>query len=318
MRWKSRAAMLSAVVAVGSCGPERPVPPFDEPLLAGLGSSAFERSPLHTASSARAEWRCEGGTPILYVVGKVTLRNRGSVPAEGLRLVDRTEQGLPDSGAWSAIGGSLEVPLSTLRPGETLEYEYEYPVIGWESAGDYRHSAWVTGPETDGEGETLTLGSELLAIEPPVNLCAVTCTLSGTYWRIQGRGASSSELWPVQSVTLGTLSYDAEELREILETRAGDDAILSLARELIATKLNVAAGADPRAVAPVIRAADALLGSRDLLTGGRVAHEATAASGLTDALAEYNAGATGPGACGAGAPTRPRNEQLRTTRVRMG
>ena len=74
------------------------------------------------------------------------------------------------------------------------------------------------------------------------------------------------DLWPVNSLMLGTVSYTKAQLLNILKTNVGTggkaDASLILAYQLIAAKINLANGADACPIGPTIAAADALIGNR--------------------------------------------------------
>jgi hypothetical protein len=300
MRWKSRAATLLAMFAIVTCGPEAPAPSFGEPLLAGIFFGTPQRAALQAVNVARTEWRCVDGKPLLFVVGTVTILNLGTAASEELTLVDRIEEGASGGAGWNGTPGGLSETLPPIQPGETLERSYAFALPGWESAGAYRHVVSVGAAEGVPEPGAADPATAVLVVHPPVNLCAVTCTLASTYWRVHGPGAPTpyADLWPVESLTLGTVSYEADEVQDILamssETRG---ELVGLAHELIAAKLNVAAGADPRAAAAVMRAADALIGSGDLRSARREGSAAHAPA-LTRALAEYNRGAAGPGGCG--------------------
>ena len=58
---------------------------------------------------------------------------------------------------------------------------------------------------------------------------------------------------------LGSQTYTQAELLQILNTPSGGDASLILAKQLIAAKLNIAAGSDPTPVSSTITHADSLL-----------------------------------------------------------
>jgi hypothetical protein len=93
-----------------------------------------------------------------------------------------------------------------------------------------------------------------------------TCTLTQGYWKTHGPvpvGNNSNE-WAVTSLTLGSVSYTDLELLSIFNTPAGGNGLLALAHQLIAAKLNVAAGSDDTAVAASIAAADALIGNLEI------------------------------------------------------
>ena len=58
---------------------------------------------------------------------------------------------------------------------------------------------------------------------------------------------------------LGSQTYTKAELLAILNTPSGGDASIILAKQLIAAKLNIAAGSDPTPVSSTITHADSLL-----------------------------------------------------------
>jgi uncharacterized delta-60 repeat protein len=85
------------------------------------------------------------------------------------------------------------------------------------------------------------------------------CVVSGPCPWSQGHWKNNAALWPVNSLTLGSQSYTKSELLAFLNTSTQTDASLILARQLIASKLNVANGSDATPVASVIAHADGLL-----------------------------------------------------------
>jgi len=96
---------------------------------------------------------------------------------------------------------------------------------------------------------------------------------------------------------LGTVAYAAGDLLAILDKPASGNGLIALAHQLIAAKLNVAAGADPTTVAGEIATADALIGGLVVPPVGSGYLAPSLTSGLVAALASYNEGATGPGHC---------------------
>ncbi len=60
-------------------------------------------------------------------------------------------------------------------------------------------------------------------------------------------------------LTLGSQIYTKAELLAILNTPSGGDASIILAKQLIAAKLNIAAGSDPTPISSTITHADSLL-----------------------------------------------------------
>ena len=60
-------------------------------------------------------------------------------------------------------------------------------------------------------------------------------------------------------MVLGNQTYNKNELLSLLGLTSNTDASITLARQLIAAKLNIASGSDPAPVASAITASDALL-----------------------------------------------------------
>ena len=124
------------------------------------------------------------------------------------------------------------------------------------------------------------------------------CTFTQGYWK------NHPEVWPVSSVTLGTVNYTQAQLLQIFNQPAAGNGLLTLAHQLIAAKLNIAHGADASAVSATIAAADAQIGAlvcppigAGFLTPGSV-------SAKVQILDDYNNGLTGPGHC-AETPVHP-------------
>ena len=86
------------------------------------------------------------------------------------------------------------------------------------------------------------------------------CPLGQGYWK------NHPSAWPVQTLTLGTVSYTQEQLLAILNTSVKGDASLILAYQLIAAKLNIANGSDAcsSSIQSTIAAADALIAGRTI------------------------------------------------------
>ena len=120
--------------------------------------------------------------------------------------------------------------------------------------------------------------------------------------RTQGFYQNNPERWPagVQSLTLGTVTYTKAQLLSILDTPVEGNGLISLAHQLIAAKLNAAAGVTvPASVAQAIAAADALIGNRVVPPVGSGFLSTSSTSSLTTILDTYNNGDTpgGPPHC---------------------
>jgi len=120
--------------------------------------------------------------------------------------------------------------------------------------------------------------------------------------RTQGFYKNNPERWPagVQSLTLGTVTYTKAQLLSILNQPTQGNGLVSLARQLIAAKLNRAAGASvPVSVATAIANADALIGGLVVPPVGNGSLSTSSTSSLTTTLDTYNNGNTpgGPPHC---------------------
>jgi hypothetical protein len=129
------------------------------------------------------------------------------------------------------------------------------------------------------------------SITPSVTPTAqAICTHGQGYWK------NHPEEWPVESLTLGGVSYTQDELLEIYSMPPSGDATYIVARHLITAKLNVANGARSHDADVAIKAADEWLESYPLGSFPRGA-ERQEGIRLGNDLNRYNSGATGPGRC---------------------
>lgn len=126
----------------------------------------------------------------------------------------------------------------------------------------------------------------------------VNCTYTQGYWK------NHSEDWPVLALAVGGVLYTQAELLSIFNTPAAGNGLLSMAHQLIAAKLNLAAGATPGAVVQAqIDAADALVssacGGQAIPPVGACHISPATSSPLTDQLDTFNNGLAGVPHCGA-------------------
>lgn len=118
------------------------------------------------------------------------------------------------------------------------------------------------------------------------------CTFTQGYWK------NHQSIWPTSSLMLGSVSYTKAQLASILlGWSVRGNGLISLAHQLIATKLNVASGANPAPVSSAIAAADALIGSLVVPPVGSGYLPPRLASGLTQTLDDFNNGLDGPEQC---------------------
>jgi hypothetical protein len=118
-----------------------------------------------------------------------------------------------------------------------------------------------------------------------------SCTYSQGYWR------NHPNTWPVTSLTLGTVTYQAAELMSILDNPAQGNGLVILTHQLIAAKLNIANGADPSAVQQAATDADNMIGALVVPPIGNGYLQPAQTGDLTETLTEYNEGTIGPGHC---------------------
>ncbi len=143
--------------------------------------------------------------------------------------------------------------------------------------GDYVFRVWAKGSGTPGSGS-------LYSPEVFASTGKPECT--------QGFWKNHPEAWPpgCTPMTLGTVSYTKTQLLAIFGTPAAGNGLISLAHQLIATKLNICNGSNPTNIQSTINAADALIGGLVIppVGGGFLAPGTT--SGLTNTLDDYNNG----------------------------
>jgi hypothetical protein len=123
---------------------------------------------------------------------------------------------------------------------------------------------------------------------------SVNCTLTQGYWK------NHPGAWPVLELELGGRTYGQDELLAILHEPVKGNGLVQLSHQLIAAKLNIAAGASDTEIASVIVQADLLIGSLVVppVGDGRLPPRDTSA--LNDQLAAFNEGKVGPGHCDGG------------------
>lgn len=121
---------------------------------------------------------------------------------------------------------------------------------------------------------------------------STNCTYTIGYWK------NHTELWPVTSLTLGTVNYTAAQLQSILNQSVEGNGLVSLAHQLIGALLNIANGADPTAAQQAIDDANALIGGLVVPPVGAGFIHPSQTDALTQTLDDYNNGIIGPPHCG--------------------
>lgn len=122
----------------------------------------------------------------------------------------------------------------------------------------------------------------------------VDCVRGQGFW-----GNKKSE-WPVEELTLGTVTYDTDALLEILGGPVQGNGLVSLAYQLIAAKLNQEAGVSvPTAVQDAIDDADDLIGDLVVPPVGEDPLDPDVTEAVKDVLDDFNNGLSedGPESC---------------------
>jgi cysteine-rich repeat protein len=132
-----------------------------------------------------------------------------------------------------------------------------------------------------------------------VDTGAENCTQGQGFWRYHANS------WPVQSVQLGTVVYTKQQALDVLAMPVNGNGLTSLEHQMIAAKLNIAAGAVGDTVAAQIAQGDALIGSAIGPPYGKATLSSSAVKAVVDALNAFNVGDIGPGRCETDGNTPP-------------
>jgi hypothetical protein len=131
------------------------------------------------------------------------------------------------------------------------------------------------------------------ATATPSGTPTATATPSGTPGvcvRGQGYWKNHPDQWPVTELQLGNVTYDQEQLLDILHQPVRGNGLVSLAHHLIAAKLNIAAGTDPSCIEETIAEADALIGDLVVPPVGDGYLAPRDVEAIKDILEDYNEG----------------------------
>jgi hypothetical protein len=201
---------------------------------------ALELRPLRTATLVVDDVELyEGDSGTSDAVFTVTL----SCPVEGEVLVSFATA---DGTALIADNDYLATSGQLVFPEGTTELQVPVPVVG-----DEVHELH----------EVFTLDLFDVVSDRPVILAdpqGVGTILNDDFCpRSPGFWKNHTELWPTDYLELGGVEYDAAQLLALLQYN-GPDASNHLARQLVATKLNLLVGSDPF-ILPVVDEADLFL-----------------------------------------------------------
>jgi hypothetical protein len=111
-----------------------------------------------------------------------------------------------------------------------------------------------------------------------------SCSRSQGYWK------NHPGQWPTTTLQLGNVTYDQQQLLDILHQPVRGNGLVLLAHQLIAAKLNIANGADASCIHDTIAAADALIGDLVVPPVGNGYLAPRDVSALEETLDQYNEG----------------------------
>jgi len=154
-------------------------------------------------------------------------------------------------------------------------------------------SATASPTATPSATPSATGSPSATATATPSGTPTATATPSGTPGvcvRGQGYWKNHPDQWPVTELQLGNVTYDQEQLLDILHQPVRGNGLVSLAHHLIAAKLNIAAGADPSCIEETIAEADALIGDLVVPPVGDGYLAPRDVEAIKDILEDYNEG----------------------------
>lgn len=121
--------------------------------------------------------------------------------------------------------------------------------------------------------------------------CMEVCTYGKGHWRNHSNDnpGNQANLWPVSSLSLGSVAYSQDELNTILDANnSTGNGLIIFSQHLIAAKLNVANGAGNSEIAAAISEADDLIGDLVVLADAFTNDQKDGSKDLKTALEEFN------------------------------
>jgi len=279
------------IALLGQTLPAQGQTKYDAPVLTQTGSGFFritlqiQAGPSGAPAGFEIQWMTKadydrlGGWPTDEYDPALALCEFTGVPTLNVDSASPSFQLSPD--------GTIHVQIGDLfdETGVVATYADQLP-----SGSDFVFRAYAIGsPGVDESDASATLDGSTNA--------APECT--------QGFWKNHPDTWPAGCLPmqLGTVVYTQTQLLAILNQPANGNGLVSLAHQLIATKLNICNGSDPTPVAGTIADADALIDGLVIppVGGGFLAPSSTSA--LTETLDDYNNGLLG-GVTNCPTPTR--------------
>jgi uncharacterized repeat protein (TIGR01451 family) len=172
--------------------------------------------------------------------------------------------------------------IGTLQPGAGVTYSCTVPTV----TTSFVNSAAVVGYDPLGSPHTDRDTADVAIVQTN----DPGCTRSPAFWK------AFPNAWPVPTVMVGGVIYNSSNASPLLCNCATNDWSSLVAKRLITAKLNAYNGADTRAIAATMAAADEFLIQYPVGSNPRGAAQ-TLAQSLALTLRDWNCGVTGPGSC---------------------
>jgi hypothetical protein len=194
---------------------------------------------------------------------------------------------MPEAGSFQLGAGQVaEVVIGDLFDETGLEASDEAELAeGAEYVVRVRAMAAGGGLDESANSATITCSTS--------QRTSTDCTVTQGYWK--NHPASWSR---VTSLSLGSVAYDRAQILAIMRQPARGNGLISMAHQLIATRLNMLLGAVPPAsVSLAVSLADTAIGMLVVppVGGGWLVPIST--NPMTRTLDEFNSGSLGPGHC---------------------
>jgi hypothetical protein len=191
--------------------------------------------------------------------------------------------GMEESGVQQSAAGPGATTFSCLAPTLTNGLKVTYCCAEASPTPTPTVSPTATATATPTATATATATPTATPTPTPTGT-PVGCVFGQGYWK------NHPEAWPVTELQLGNVSYDQQQLLDILHQPVRGNGLVSLAHHLIAAKLNIANGADPSCIQQTIADADALIGDLVVPPVGDGYLAPRDVEALKDMLEDYNEG----------------------------
>jgi len=176
---------------------------------------------------------------------KFTVKNCGNVRLVPVDVYD------PMLGSGSIWSGSLE-------PEQTIIFYKNYTVPR-DKCGELRNTASAVGVPDERLLPYCAHDDDATDTDGHIALVSCECRCPGTgtpgYWK------NHPEAWPVNSITIGGVTYSKKDAIEFMQNSGSGDKTYTMFKALVAAKLNVLLGCDSSCISSTITLADSWMAS---------------------------------------------------------